>query len=100
LEPPLVVDHVSKYFGGLEVLADVNMKVGAGERRVLIGPNGAGKTTLFNVITGFLKPNSGSIRFFGKDVTTLSAHRRATMGMRRTFQITNLFSHLSIKENL
>ncbi len=97
---PLVVEHVSKYFGGLQVLSDISLEVRAGERRVLLGPNGAGKTTLFNLISGLLAPSSGAISLFGKDVTGLSSHKRAAMGMGRTFQITNLFLNLTIEENL
>jgi branched-chain amino acid transport system ATP-binding protein len=97
---PLLIEHVSKHFGGLQVLGNINLKVEAGERRVLLGPNGAGKTTLFNVISGLLAPSAGSIFLFGKDVTSLPPHKRAAMGMGRTFQITNLFLNLTIEENL
>lgn len=97
---PLLIEHVSKHFGGLQVLGDINLAVGAGERRVLLGPNGAGKTTLFNVISGLLAPSAGNIFLFGKDVTSLPPHKRAAMGMGRTFQITNLFLNLTIEENL
>jgi branched-chain amino acid transport system ATP-binding protein len=97
---PLLIEHVSKHFGGLQVLGDINLAVGTGERRVLLGPNGAGKTTLFNVISGLLAPSAGNIFLFGKDVTNLPPHKRAAMGMGRTFQITNLFLNLTIEENL
>jgi branched-chain amino acid transport system ATP-binding protein len=97
---PLLIEHVSKHFGGLQVLGGINLKVEAGERRVLLGPNGAGKTTLFNVISGLLAPSAGNIFLFGKDVTSLPPHKRAAMGMGRTFQITNLFLNLTIEENL
>jgi branched-chain amino acid transport system ATP-binding protein len=97
---PLVTEHVSKYFGGLQVLSDISLNVEAGERRVLLGPNGAGKTTLFNVISGLLAPSTGNIFLFGKDATSLPPHKRAAMGMGRTFQITNLFLNLTIEENL
>ncbi len=70
-----------------------------GERRALIGPNGAGKTTLFNLISGALPVSSGVIRLFGRNVTGVTAHRRAALGLARTFQITNLFPTLSVLEN-
>jgi branched-chain amino acid transport system ATP-binding protein len=97
---PLTAKHISKHFGGVQVLSDISLNVEAGERRVLLGPNGAGKTTLFNVISGLLTPSNGNIILFGKDATALSPHRRAAMGMGRTFQITNLFLNLTIEENL
>ncbi len=70
-----------------------------GERRALIGPNGAGKTTLFNLIAGDLTVSSGTIHLFGHDVTTLAPHRRAALGLGRTFQINNLFPALTVLEN-
>ncbi len=97
---PLLVEHVSKSFGGVQVLSNIDIRIETGERRVLLGPNGAGKTTLFNVISGLLAPSIGSISLFGKDVTRLPPYRRAAMGMGRTFQITNLFVNLTIEENL
>jgi branched-chain amino acid transport system ATP-binding protein len=70
-----------------------------GERRALIGPNGAGKTTLFNLIAGTIPVTSGSIRLFGRDVTGVAPHRRAALGLARTFQINNLFPALTVLEN-
>jgi len=78
---------------------DVTLAVRAGERRALIGPNGAGKTTLFNLISGELSASAGSITLFGSDVTRAAAHRRAALGLARTFQITNLFPSLTVLEN-
>ena len=78
---------------------DVALAVRAGERRALIGPNGAGKTTLFNLISGELPASSGTITLFGRDVTRAAAHRRAALGLARTFQITNVFSSLTVLEN-
>lgn len=97
---PLAAEHIAKHFGGVQVLSGINLTVEAGERRVLLGPNGAGKTTLFNVISGLLAPSDGSIILFGEDATALPPHKRAAMGMGRTFQITNLFLNLTIEENL
>jgi branched-chain amino acid transport system ATP-binding protein len=79
---------------------NVALSVVAGERRALIGPNGAGKTTLFNLISGDLPPSGGRITLFGQDVTHLPPHRRAALGVARTYQITNLFPSLTVLENL
>jgi branched-chain amino acid transport system ATP-binding protein len=97
---PLVAEGLSKNFGGLQALDRVSISLEGGERRAVIGPNGAGKTTLFNLISGVLRPSSGRIRLFGKDVTRMSAHRRASLGLARTFQVTNLFPNLSLMENI
>jgi branched-chain amino acid transport system ATP-binding protein len=96
----LEVDNVDVRFGGLQALTGCQLSVEAGERRAIIGPNGAGKTTLFNVISGMIKPANGAIRFFGRDVTRVPAHARASVGLSRTFQITTLFPNLSVMENL
>ncbi len=77
----------------------MTLAVQRGERRALIGPNGAGKTTLFNLISGALAVTSGSIVLFGRDVTDAPAHRRAALGLTRTYQVTNLFPDLSVMEN-
>jgi branched-chain amino acid transport system ATP-binding protein len=91
---------VGRRFGALTALADITMSVGAGERRAVLGSNGAGKTTLFNTITGDFLPTSGSIRFFGEDVTTFPAHERIRRGLRRTYQISLLFGGLSVIDNI
>jgi len=91
---------LSKAFGGLCAVDGVSLQVPAGERRLLIGPNGAGKTTLFNCITGALKATSGQVIMFDRDVSSLGEHRRALLGMGRTFQITNVFTDLTVMENL
>ena len=98
-ELALRLDGVTKDFGGLRAVDRVALEVRPGERRALIGPNGAGKTTLFNLICGSLPVSSGSITLFGRDVTNTPAHRRATQGLARTFQITNLFPDLTVLEN-
>ena len=91
---------VGRRFGALTALADVSLSVKAGERRAVLGSNGAGKTTLFNVITGDFAPTSGSIRFFGEDVTGFPAHERIRRGLRRTYQISLLFGGLSVIDNI
>jgi len=96
----LVIDHVSQHFGSLRAVNDVSMTVQAGELRAVIGPNGAGKTTFFNLISGFFVPTSGRVLFDGRDVTRLSPHRRVAMGMARTFQVTEVFPELSVRDNL
>jgi len=98
--PALSVKELSKVFGGLRAVENVALTVIPGERRALIGPNGAGKTTLFNLISGDLPPTRGRISLFGQDVTHLSPHRRAALGVARTYQITNLFPSLTVLENL
>jgi branched-chain amino acid transport system ATP-binding protein len=95
----LELDGVSKHFGGLRAVDGVGLAVRPGERRALIGPNGAGKTTLFNLISGALPVSSGRISLFGRDVTHAPAHHRAAHGLARTFQITNLFPDLTVREN-
>lgn len=90
---------VSKAFGGLRAVDGVSLAVAAGERRAIIGPNGAGKTTLFSLISGETRPTEGQITLFGRDVTRLPPHRRATLGLARTYQITNLFPRLTALQN-
>ena len=96
----LLAEHVTMRFGGNRALSDVSLDARVGEVTGLIGPNGAGKTTLFNVITGILAPTAGRILFDGKDVSRLDTHKRARLGMARTFQRLELFTDLSIRDNL
>jgi branched-chain amino acid transport system ATP-binding protein len=98
--PCLVLENLSKDFGGLRAVNGINLTVEPGERRVLIGPNGAGKTTLFNLISGEYPVTQGRIIHFGTDVTGLPPYRRAALGIARTFQITNLFPNLTVAENI
>ena len=95
----LRLDGVSKLFGGLRAVDGVSLAVQPGERRALIGPNGAGKTTLFNLISGSLPVTQGTISLFDQDVTRVAPHRRAWLGLARTFQISNLFPTLTVSEN-
>jgi branched-chain amino acid transport system ATP-binding protein len=96
----LRVDNVFKHFGSLIAVSDVSMTVEPGELRAVIGPNGAGKTTFFNTISGFMMPTSGRIIFDGEDITTVLPARRVWRGIARTFQITEVFPELSVRENL
>ena len=91
---------VSKRFGALEALGGIDLKVRPGERHAVLGSNGAGKTTLFNCITGDFPPTTGAIRFFGEDVTEFPAQERIRRGLRRTYQISLLFSGLSVRDNV
>ncbi|UCB45724.1 MAG: ABC transporter ATP-binding protein [Spirochaetota bacterium] len=96
----LSLKNVSKRFGGLYAVRDVNLDVTHGERLGLIGPNGAGKTTLFNVITGDLRETEGKIFLFGQDVTRTAVRKRVAIGLRRTYQKSSLFDSLTVGENL
>lgn len=98
--PILTLDHVSKSFGALKVTDDVTFSVEAGEALGIIGPNGAGKSTLFNLITGNISPNTGTVSFLDRDVTRVSPMQRCLMGVGRSFQIPQPFSNLTVFENL
>jgi len=94
-----IVDLV-KSFGKQRAIDQVNLSFSTGSFVSIIGPNGAGKTTLFNLITGALKPDSGSIFYNGRDITKIRDYRRVQMGMARCFQITNVFPSISVLENV
>lgn len=96
----LELEAVSRHFGALVALVDINLTVQAGERRAVLGSNGAGKTTLFNTITGDFPPTTGRIRLFGEDVTDIPVHERIRRGLRRTYQISLLFGGLSVIDNI
>jgi branched-chain amino acid transport system ATP-binding protein len=96
----LEVRELSKSFGGLKAVDQASLDVRQGEIVGLIGPNGAGKTTLFAAIAGFLAPDAGSVAFAGKDITGLAPHRICAAGMVRTFQITQPFAKISVRENI
>ena len=96
----LAAENLVMRFGGLVVTNGVSMSLQPGARHALIGPNGAGKTTLVNLITGRLRPRSGTIRLAGQDITGLPQHRRTKLGLVRNFQVTNLFASFSALENI
>lgn len=96
----LEVRNVNKSFGGVVTAENVNMTVEAGQIRGLIGPNGAGKTTLLNLISGIYDVDSGSIFYKGKDITTMPSHKRARLGVGRTFQSPRFMNRASIEDNL
>jgi branched-chain amino acid transport system ATP-binding protein len=96
----LDIDSVTKRFGGLTAIDNVSFSIRTGEIFSLIGPNGAGKTTLFNTITGLYKPSAGTIRFRGRDITSLKPYRVADLGIARTFQQIRLFAYMSALDNV
>ena len=96
----LELEAISRHFGALVALADINMTVRAGERRAVLGSNGAGKTTLFNTVTGEFPPTTGRVRLFGEDVADMPSYERARRGLRRTYQISLLFGGLSVVDNV
>jgi len=96
----LEITGLTKQFGQLAAVRDVDLQIAAGERHAIIGANGAGKTSLFHLITGRLQPTTGNIRFRGADITGLAPHRIVRMGLARSFQVTNIFPRLSVRENV
>src|SRR5215468_8625450 len=91
---------LEKRFGGLRVTAAVDLSVEPGERRLIIGPNGAGKTTLFNLITGELAPDRGTVTLFDRDITRMASRRRVHLGIARTYQIITLFGGETLLRNI
>src|ERR1700674_609200 len=100
LTPILELRNVSKRFGGLRAVREVSFVMNAGEIVLVIGPNGAGKTTVFNLISGFLHPDEGSIVFQGKDISRLAPHHAARLGIGRTFQIVKPLANLTVLQNV
>ncbi|MFQ5764223.1 MAG: ABC transporter ATP-binding protein [Rhodospirillales bacterium] len=98
--PFLEVCNVRKAFGHFVAVDDVSLAIREGDLTALIGPNGAGKTTLYNMVSGRLKPTSGSVSFRGADITGMPPHRIAKLGISRSFQITNIFNELTVLENV
>src|SRR5260370_6032429 len=98
--PLLDVRDLSKRFGGLAAVSSLNLSVETGEIVGLIGPNGAGKTTCFNLLSGFLRPTSGSVVFAGEDITGRRPHQIVARGLVRTLQLATLFQELTARENV
>ncbi len=99
-EPVLSTHGLTKRFGELSAVDDVDLAVEDGEFRSVIGPNGAGKTTLFNLVTGALSASEGTVEFRGEDITSLPPQERVRRGLGRSFQLTNLFAGLTVRENV
>ena len=98
--PALAADRLCRRFRGLTAVEEVSLAIPPGARFGIIGPNGAGKTTLFNLLSGELRPSSGRVALFGRDVTALRPHRRVALGLGRTFQVSRIFTDLTVLENL
>jgi branched-chain amino acid transport system ATP-binding protein len=98
--PALEAIDIRKTFAGIVALDDLALTIDAGERVGLIGPNGAGKTTFFNCVLGILRPDRGTVRLHGEDVSRLPVHRRAQRGIGRTFQRIELFAELTVRQHL
>jgi len=96
----LEIRNLTKHFGGLAAVNNLNFHVNQGEILGLIGPNGAGKSTFFNLVTSYYKPSSGKIIFKGKDITNFKTHQVAELGIGRTFQKTSVFKEMSVKQNI
>jgi ABC-type branched-subunit amino acid transport system ATPase component len=96
----LKVEGVTKSFGGLQALSGCSLSVEKGSIAGLIGPNGSGKTTLFNVITGYVKPDAGTVTFEERDITGARPSQVFTLGVGRTFQITRIFPRITVLENM
>ncbi|MGH7316376.1 MAG: ABC transporter ATP-binding protein [Candidatus Rokuibacteriota bacterium] len=100
MSPLLQVSGISKRFGGVQAVRDLSLEMARGEVLGLIGPNGAGKTTAFNLVSGFLTPDTGLVRFDGRPLTGLRPHAVCRLGLARTFQIVRPFPHLSVLDNV
>jgi ABC-type branched-subunit amino acid transport system ATPase component len=96
----LEAKDVSRSFGGVKALAGCSLSVDKGSITGLIGPNGSGKTTLFNVMTGYVKPDAGTVTFAGNDVTSARPNKIFALGVGRTFQLTRIFARISVLENM
>jgi branched-chain amino acid transport system ATP-binding protein len=99
-DPVLSAEGVGVRFGDFQALADMSIAVEPNTIHALIGPNGAGKTTFFNAITGVRRPNAGEIRLEGRPITRMAAYRRVECGMARSFQVTNIYPSLTVRENV
>ena len=98
--PLLALRSVSKSYGALKVIDDISIAVTAGETLGILGPNGAGKTTLFNLISGDVRCEHGSVHYAGRDITSLRPHQRCRLGLGRSYQVPQPFAHMTVFENL
>src|SRR4051794_8678793 len=98
--PAIEIKDVQKSFGNIPIIRDLNLSVAQGERHALIGPNGAGKSTTFNLISGYIKPTSGTVRLRGEVISGLPPYQINRRGLSRSFQVTNVFTNMSVWENL
>jgi branched-chain amino acid transport system ATP-binding protein len=98
--PVLRVENLTKRFGGLTAVDNLNLSLPGGRLHAIIGPNGAGKTTLFNLVSGLLPVDSGRVFFLGRDITRLKPHQISRLGIKRTLQIKSVFPQLSVADNL
>src|ERR687884_302964 len=98
--PILTTQNLGLDIGGATIVAGVSLEVKAGEFLGIIGPNGAGKTSLFNLLSGLLRPSSGTVELAGRDITRGAPHRRSRAGLGRTFQISSVFLRLPVLENV
>jgi branched-chain amino acid transport system ATP-binding protein len=99
-EAILAIEQLEKSYGGIRAVAGTSFTVKRGSLTALIGPNGAGKTTLFDLVTGFVHPDRGAIRFEGRAIAGLPPHRIARLGLVRTFQLTRVFAAMTVMENM
>ena len=100
MQDVLTAEGLSKHFGGLIAVNDVDFHITRDEATGIIGPNGSGKTTLFNLLSGFFPPTGGRVVFFGEEITRMSPHKRVVKGMVRTFQLVSVFNSLTVWENM
>ena len=98
--PVLEVTALTKHYGGVRALDGVSFSIAPGELLALIGPNGAGKSTCFNIVNGQLRPDAGSVRLLGRDITGLAPRRIARLGVGRTFQVASVFASMTVRENV
>src|SRR6478736_6072972 len=98
--PAIELKDVQKSFGNISIIRDLKLSVAQGERHALIGPNGAGKSTTFNLISGYMKPSSGTILLNGQDISGLLPFQINRRGLSRSFQVTNVFAKMTVWENL
>jgi branched-chain amino acid transport system ATP-binding protein len=98
--PAIEVKDVQKSFGNISIIRDLNLTVAQGERHALIGPNGAGKSTTFNLISGYIRPTSGTVSLRGEAISGLAPYQINRRGLSRSFQVTNVFANMSVWENL